>query len=129
VPAQVIGHGLLTIEWHDEAMDITLTNHYDVRIEAVIGDTHAVGTDTFSGRLAKQDDGTWRGTVSGTADGDQDSTAFGESCSTSWFATQQLEVIGEEAPDAVSGDFVFRFYPITEPVGQWAAAAARHATS
>jgi hypothetical protein len=117
VPGQVIGVGLLTIEWHDEAMEITLTNHYDVAIDVVIGDTHAVGDDSFSGTLAKQEDGTWRGTVSGTASGNQDSQAFGESCSSSWFATQQLEVIGEEGSNAFGGDFVFRFYPITDPVG------------
>lgn len=117
VPGQVLGVGLLTIEWHDEAMEITLTNHYDVAIEAVLGDTHAVGDDSFSGTLAKQDDGTWLGTVSGTASGTQDSQALGESCSSSWFATQQLEVIGEEASNAISGDFVFRFYAITDPVG------------
>jgi hypothetical protein len=116
-PGLVLGFVLLNIEYHEVAMDVTLTNHYDVTIEAIIGDTHATGTDTFSGRLAKQEDGTWQGTVSGTADGSQFSNAFGEYCSSTWFATQQVEVIGEPAPDSVTGDFVFRFYPVSEPVG------------
>jgi hypothetical protein len=118
VGREISGVGFVEIEWHEpEAMRIHLVNDYDVTLDLILGETHGSGLDSFDGILALQEDGTWRGIVTGTATGSQQSQALGRPCSSSWSATQLVEVVGEEAPDALNGDFYFRFMPVTQPSG------------
>lgn len=118
VGRQVFGLTLLEVEWHEpEAMRISLVNTYDVTLDFILAKGHASGTDRFDGILALQEDGTWRGVVNGSASGSHQTQAFGESCSTSWSASQLVEVVGAEAPFALDGDFYFEFHPVTAPSG------------
>lgn len=118
VAGEVRGIGNLLIEWHEpEAMHIELINEYDVTIKTFVGDIHGTGVDMFTGTLVLQEDGTWRGNVVGKANGSQTGQAFGRACSSSWSTTQLMEVVGQAAPNATGGDFVFLFYPIAAPRG------------
>ncbi len=118
VGRQVFGLTLLEVEWHEpEAMRISLVNTYDVTLDLILATGHASGTDRFEGILALQEDGTWRGVVNGSASGSHQTQAFGERCSSSWSASQLVEVVGAEAPFALNGDFYFEFHPVTAPSG------------
>jgi hypothetical protein len=120
MPNIVRGSVQVDVEWHaPRLMHIEVTNTYNVTINAgAMGQMEGSGTDTFIGDLDEQEDGTWRGTVNGTATGSHSGFAFNQQrCSSSWNAYQGLEVIGEPAPNALSGDFIFRFTPIADPLG------------
>ena len=124
VSGQIVGERKIIVAWHVlEAMRVKLINHYDVRIKAIVGDTHAVGDDEIQGILAKQEDGTWTGILMGRAVGNQNSIAFGRRCISRWDATQALYVVGEEAPNGQFGDFVFKFFPLWMPRGPLAGAS------
>lgn len=118
VGREILGMGLVEIEWHEpEAMRISLVEDYDVTLDLILGKTHGSGRDSFEGILALQEDGSWLGVVEGTATGSQESQALGRQCSTSWNASQLVEVVGADAPNALTGDFYFRFMPATQPTG------------
>ena len=116
-PGEVSGSGPLVVQWHDEVMEVELTNKYDVTITTFVGDTHTDGTDRFVGQLAHVGDGRWVGTLDAEARGNWSGAAFGSGCSTSWNAKQRIFVIGTEDPAMRNGDFIFQFYPGQAPTG------------
>jgi hypothetical protein len=118
----------LEIEWHEvHGLRIDMVDEYDIAFEfpkvrgadMSIGEVRKVGTDTFKGFLARQDDGTYRGVVEATVNAQQYVRAFGEECSTSLVARQNLLVVGELVGTehrAGPGDpLLLRFYPIEPP--------------
>lgn len=112
-----IADAWLEIEWHEaEGLRIDLTDEYDVTIELLPGAVgRGVGTDHFSGFIAQQSDGTWRGIVRGTADGAWTWEGPG-ACSTSLSGTQDLLVIGRLLRNDHQGrELGLRFYPISPP--------------
>jgi hypothetical protein len=113
-----VGIGLLDIRWHEpKTMSIDLSEDYHVTIDTLFGTVDGKGRDGFRGTLAKQSDGTWRGTVTGSAAGSYNGKVLGESCSSSWSGTQAVDVVGQPAPDATHGNFVFLFTPVSDPAG------------
>jgi hypothetical protein len=107
----------MELEWHEgEGLRVEMTDTYDVTIDLLLLVGHAVGTDTFSGFLALQEDGTWRGIVQGSANGTW-STERIESCSTPVSGTQELLAIAEEfdTPTDEGGVIGIQLYPIAPP--------------
>jgi hypothetical protein len=118
VGGEVRGIGHLQVEWHAaEAMRIKLVEDYNVTLDFGIAGGSSKGRDVFEGVLALQEDGTWRGMAIGAAAGSWEGQALGHKCSDSWNAAQDVEVVGAAAPYALKGDFYFRFYPRTQPIG------------
>jgi hypothetical protein len=118
VGGDVRGFARLEVEWHEpQAMRINLVDTYDVTIDLILGKAHATGTDTFAGILALQEDGSWRGVVDGTTTASYSGSVLDQPCSTSWSATQLMEITGKAAPTALDGDFVFQFKPVSQPSG------------
>lgn len=119
VPAQVSGHGLLNIEWHDEPpLLIDFTNTYNLELPSeVMGTAQTAGQDTISGQLiVDEDDPTrWEGTALAYASGAFSGGLMGHTCSFSWDAQQILRVTGLEDPG--SGEMLFVFQPISDPIG------------
>jgi hypothetical protein len=119
VPAQVTGHGLLNIEWHDEPpLLIDFTNTYNLELPfEVMGTAQTAGQDKISGQLiVDEDDPTrWEGTALADATGAFSGELAGHSCSFSWDAQQILHVTGLEDPG--SGEMLFVFQPISDPIG------------
>jgi hypothetical protein len=118
VGGAAIGFGFLDVQWHEGAtMTVDLAEDYTVTIGAIVGAAHGKGHDAFKGTLARQPDGTWRGLAEGTSAGTYEGTAFGRSCTSKWNGHQEVDVVGQPAPDAIDGNFVFLFTPATPPDG------------
>ena len=93
VPDVVKGTATLTVAYHvPRVMKLEITNYYDVRIRAILGDDHGHGDDTFIGNLVEQEDGTWKGTLAGVAIGRRTAQALGRPCSSRWNAGQQVDI-------------------------------------
>ncbi len=118
VPSKVSGVGQILVEWHDEVMEIDLTNEYDVTITEMVGKAHTDGTDTFNGALTRSGDGRWVGSVAARAEGRFSGGAFGVGgCRTSWNATQQIMIVATEDPTRATDNLTFQFYPAAPPAG------------
>ena len=119
MPNIVRGSTNIDVEWHaPRLMHVEFTNTYNVTIQGLVGSMTGSGTDTYIGDLDEQEDGTWKGTVWGNAHGSQSGVAFNaRRCGSSWNASQPLEVIGQPAPNSMTGDFVFTFIPVANPTG------------
>lgn len=116
--APVTNFAVVDIGYHVlQAMHVSLSEDYDVQLGLVVGQAHRVGRDAFDGTLEQQPDGTWEGVVTGTTAGHDNTSVFGQDCSNSWSASQQVRVIGQASPDAINGDFYFKFIPVTNPTG------------
>lgn len=103
----------LVIGWHAlDAMRVKLTNRYSVTLDsglysALKGTT--AGVDTFDGDLALDDDGVWRGTSVGTADGHSTTDVFGTTCPSSWSGNQSVQLTGTPSQPYEGKDFGFTF--------------------
>ncbi|HUG74593.1 MAG TPA: hypothetical protein VMM81_02845, partial [Acidimicrobiia bacterium] len=87
--------------------------------EMSLGEVRRVGTDRFTGFLALQDDGTYRGLIRGETSSSFYARGFDEECSTNLTGSQDLLVIAENVPEGHAGDpghpIVVRFYPMGQP--------------
>lgn len=126
-PASGIGIGQLLIEWHDEPpLRIDFTNTYNLELpHEIMGTAQTAGHDTISGDLIVDEDDPlrWEGTALGYAEGSFSGELFGQSCSTSWDTQQILHVTGLEEPG--SGEMLFMFQPLTDPLGDMGSARCR----
>ena len=78
---------------HQQTMHIHLEMTYLLGLDVTVLSGKRGGTDTFDGTLNLQQDGTWKGVVTGTSAATSSYT-FGKTCTTSWDGTQQLELTG-----------------------------------
>jgi hypothetical protein len=107
--------------WHDtKTMHVRFTDDLDVGLDLLpvggpqlFGATDT-GTDVFDGDLVLQDDGNWRGVVTGTSNIAEHVAAFGSPCDTSWSGSQQIEIQGVYGSFR-EGNFKLLFTPITPP--------------
>jgi hypothetical protein len=117
-PGKVSGVGQILVEWHDEVMEVELTNTYDVTITEMVGKAHTDGKDTFIGDLTRLEDGRWVGSVAAHAEGNFSGGAFGVGgCRTSWNAAQQIMIVATEDPTRTTDNLTFQFYPAAPPAG------------
>ena len=107
----------LEVEWHEvDGLRIDLTDDYDVTIDLLLGKGRAIGTDHFTGFLAKQEDGSYRGIVRGTVDAMWRFESPGHDCSTPISGSQDLLVEVEVSQFTREGrDHSVRFYPASGP--------------
>lgn len=107
----------LTIEWHEiRGLRLEAVDTYDVHFDIGFGSVRRIGTDRFSGFLALQDDGTYRGIVEGTTSAAWREDILGQECATQLGGRQKLLAIAELArADAEGRDLRIRFYPAETP--------------
>ena len=108
----------MEMEWHEaDGIRIEMVDNYDVTIDLLLAVGHGVGTDTFSGFLARQEDGTWRGIVQGTASGSWSFESFEGPCSTPLSGSQELLAVAEhfDTPTDEGGVIGIELYPIAPP--------------
>jgi hypothetical protein len=119
VPVTLTGMGHVDITWHElEAMQITITNHYDITLQTGLeSDATSVGDDVFSGVLAQQSDGTWVGNLVGTTKGTGGGTFGGRGCTWGWNASQWFIVEAAQAAPP-NGPFQLTFHPSGPASGQ-----------
>jgi hypothetical protein len=124
------------LEWHAPGIELTLTNNYDVTMNAgtiaTVASAHRKGTDVYTGTLTKRSDGTYRGTfistTQATADMQYAAGLAGGHCYDTSDGSQYLLVVARRVEPRIdvgfdviaSGsfgpdDFVLRFYPASDP--------------
>jgi hypothetical protein len=123
---EVSATGPLKIDWHEKnVMKINFHNRYKVNYDVFKGLFKATrdGNDYFIGDLAKQDDGSFRGTVTGSTKATQyGGAAIGNIvCRNSWDATQQLDVVAKPTGDS----YFFQFFAVERPTGTLNAAGTK----
>lgn len=117
----------LLIRWHvPRSMSIILEQTYGIRfVNELGGDTRVAGQDSFVGRLAEMDDGSWQGIFVGLTQSEGNGVfwSFDPACPLAYSGLQLLEVFGEERPGRLpgqpfgttNGDFVLEFFPAAPP--------------
>jgi len=110
-----------TLERHDtHTLAVDFVDDYDIGLDLLptggpqlFGNT-TIGTDEFKGDLILQEDGSWKGVVTGVSTAESHTAAFGEPCDTSWAGTQQIEIHGTIG-SYDEGNFRMIFTPVSPP--------------
>jgi hypothetical protein len=121
--SKATGRAYANLQRHvSNAMHVSIKWEYSVGIGAGFSEAERTGVDEFVGDLARMQDGTWRGTVTGTSAASSNLTIFGEECHTQWSGSQQVQITARsgdygQIPGVPGADlnYLLEIVPVSEP--------------